>query len=79
MARVEELRMPDSESTGSADEAFAGMTIVDADTHLTEPHDLWSSRAPKGWAERLPRVVEMDGEATWVFDGSRLFRAGAMG
>jgi uncharacterized protein len=65
--------------SGPGAEAFAGMTIIDADTHLTEPHDLWTSRAPKGWEERLPRVVDIDGEATWVFDGARLFRAGAMG
>ncbi len=29
-------------------ELFDGLTVVDADTHLTEPHDLWSARAPKG-------------------------------
>ncbi len=27
---------------------FEGMCIIDADTHLTEPHDLWTSRAPVG-------------------------------
>ena len=24
-------------------EAFAGLRVIDADTHLTEPHDLWTS------------------------------------
>jgi predicted TIM-barrel fold metal-dependent hydrolase len=46
-----------------------GMTIVDADTHLTEPHDLWTSRAPKGWEDRVPQVRTVDGAPMWTIDG----------
>ncbi len=53
--------------------------VIDADTHLTEPHDLWSSRAPAGLADRLPRVVEHQGFPTWVVDGVPVNPAGASG
>jgi uncharacterized protein len=46
--------------------------VVDADTHLTEVHDLWTKRAPKGYADRVPRVERIDGRDTWVLDGSPL-------
>ena len=53
--------------------------VVDADTHFTEPHDLWTSRAPAAWKDRVPHVTPVDGEATWVVDGEVLGRAGAGG
>jgi predicted TIM-barrel fold metal-dependent hydrolase len=53
--------------------------VIDVDTHLTEPHDLWTARAPRGWEERLPQVTDIDGTAMWVFDGNVLGRAGASG
>jgi predicted TIM-barrel fold metal-dependent hydrolase len=39
------------------DESMRGIKIVDVDTHLTEPADLWTSRAPKDLVDRVPRVV----------------------
>ncbi len=53
--------------------------VVDADTHFTEPHDLWTSRAPAAVKDRVPHVTEVDGSATWVVDGEVLGRAGAGG
>ena len=44
------------------------LRIIDTDSHITEPHDLWSSRAPASWRDRLPRVEEIDGEPHWVVD-----------
>jgi hypothetical protein len=40
------------EEAGSA----SGIKIIDADTHLTEPHDLWTSRAPAKWKDKVPQV-----------------------
>jgi predicted TIM-barrel fold metal-dependent hydrolase len=34
-----------------------GITVIDVDTHLTEPGDLWTSRAPARYKELVPRVV----------------------
>jgi uncharacterized protein len=56
-----------------------GLRVVDADTHLTERHDLWTSRAPAGMEDRMPHVAEVDGQATWVVEGAVLGRAGAGG
>lgn len=61
--------------TGVAD-VIGDIKVVDTDTHLTEPHDLWRSRAPKGWEDRVPQVREVDGRPTWVLEGATLGRAG---
>jgi predicted TIM-barrel fold metal-dependent hydrolase len=53
--------------------------VIDADTHLTEAHDLWTSRAPAKWKDRMPHVARIDGAAQWVVDGEILGRAGAGG
>src|SRR6516225_1184116 len=53
--------------------------VIDADTHLTERHDLWTSRAPTGMRDRMPHVTQVDGQATWVVEGEVLGRAGAGG
>jgi predicted TIM-barrel fold metal-dependent hydrolase len=58
---------------------FEGLTIIDADTHLTEPHDLWTARAPAAYRDRVPQVRDVDGRPTWVVDGITLGRAGAAG
>jgi uncharacterized protein len=53
--------------------------IVDADAHLTETHDLWVSRAPKGYEDRVPRVEQVEGRPTWVLDGKPFGWAGGGG
>ncbi len=53
--------------------------VIDADTHLTEAHDLWTKRAPAKYKDRVPRVEEIDGQPTWVVDGSPLGFAGGGG
>lgn len=32
------------------------ITVIDVDTHLTEPGDLWTSRAPESYKHLMPRV-----------------------
>jgi predicted TIM-barrel fold metal-dependent hydrolase len=55
------------------------LNVIDADTHMTEQHDLWTKRAPAAWKDRVPHVTQVDGAATWVVDGAVLGRAGAGG
>ena len=45
------------------------MLVVDADSHWSEPPDLFTSRAPAEFVDRVPRVAEVDGQQMWVFDG----------
>ncbi len=56
-----------------------GLRIVDADAHMTERHDLFTERAPKGYEDRVPHVVEIDGMDTWVIDGHTFGKAGSGG
>jgi predicted TIM-barrel fold metal-dependent hydrolase len=37
-------------------EVLRGVRVVDCDTHYTEPPDLWTSRAPAKFKERVPHV-----------------------
>jgi uncharacterized protein len=53
--------------------------IVDADTHPTEAHDLWTKRAPKGYEDRVPRVEDVEGRPTWLIDGQPFGFAGGGG
>ena len=54
-----------------------GLHVIDVDTHITEPHDLWTSRAPAAIADRVPHVVHGDDGPQWVVDDVVLGRAGA--
>jgi predicted TIM-barrel fold metal-dependent hydrolase len=51
---------------------LAGLKVIDVDTHLSEPPDLWTSRAPPGWKDRLPQMAMVDGERRWVIDGDKI-------
>jgi uncharacterized protein len=48
------------------------LLVVDADTHLTEPWDLWTSRAPESVKDRVPQVRKVGDEYHWVFDGAQV-------
>ncbi len=50
--------------------------VIDTDTHLTEPRDLWTSRAPARYADLVPRVETVNGRESWVFDGKIVSGAG---
>jgi predicted TIM-barrel fold metal-dependent hydrolase len=50
------------------------MKVVDADTHITEPGDLWTSRVASKDRDRVPRRVrDANGRDTWYFDGDNVF------
>ena len=52
-------------------DALTGIPVIDADTHHAEPYDLWTSRAPAKYKDRVPQVKEVDGELCWVIDGDK--------
>ena len=54
--------------------AFA---VIDTDTHVTEPHDLWTANAPAAYRDRVPSVKVVDGVQMWTVDGVVLGRASA--
>ena len=49
-----------------------GIKIVDCDTHLTEAPDLFTSRAPAKYKDKVPHVRRVDGVDRW-FVGDRNF------
>ena len=58
--------------TVTAEPAASTLKIIDADTHYTEPHDLWTSRAPASLKDRVPQVKKINGENAWVIDRDKL-------
>lgn len=58
--------------------AINDITFVDADTHVVEPPDLWTSRVSSKWGDRIPRVRlnEETGEEVWWIGDTQLYAAG---
>jgi predicted TIM-barrel fold metal-dependent hydrolase len=56
-----------------------GVRVVDVDSHMTERHDLFTERAPKGYEGRVPHVENIDGMDMWVIDGKTFGKAGSGG
>jgi hypothetical protein len=48
--------------------------VVDADAHVAEPPDLWTSRVAKKWGDEVPHLVHDDrlGVARWLIGGRKL-------
>jgi predicted TIM-barrel fold metal-dependent hydrolase len=51
-----------------ARELLQGVKVVDADTHITEWSDLWTSRAPAKYKDRVPQRRVVDGVSAWMID-----------
>ncbi|MCB2061324.1 MAG: amidohydrolase family protein [Novosphingobium sp.] len=50
----------------TARELLQNIKIIDVDTHISEWHDLWTSRAPEKLKNLVPRVVDTGGKRQWV-------------
>jgi uncharacterized protein len=48
---------------------FPGISIIDTDTHWSEPPDLWTSLAPAKYRDLVPQIREVDGRRKWVVNG----------
>jgi predicted TIM-barrel fold metal-dependent hydrolase len=57
---------------------FGGRKVIDVDTHLVEPHDLWTKHAPAKYKDRVPQVKVVDGVRSWVIDGDKVLLKGAI-
>jgi len=45
---------------------FDRFAVIDVDTHLTEPPDLWTSRVPTAMRDQVPHVVRRGDMDVWV-------------
>src|SRR4029453_11084955 len=61
---------------GEGGSAMPTLPVIDTDTHLSEPPDLWTSRVSSRWADQVPRPLfdERRGEDVWQVAGRRLKR-----
>jgi predicted TIM-barrel fold metal-dependent hydrolase len=51
--------------------ARADMRIVDADVHVLEPPDIWTTWLPARWQDKAPRLVkDAEGGDAWLFAGA---------
>jgi predicted TIM-barrel fold metal-dependent hydrolase len=50
--------------------------IIDADSHITEPPDVWTSRVPARYRDEVPHVVRQGTADTWVLQDQRLSPVG---
>jgi predicted TIM-barrel fold metal-dependent hydrolase len=47
--------------------------ILDVDTHLTEPPDVWTARLSRKWGEdAVPHIERRDGVDAWYANGTRI-------
>ena len=53
--------------------------VIDTDTHLVEPPDLWTSRMSSRWGDLIPHVVwdEAHAEEAWVIGDQRVAPVGS--
>lgn len=50
--------------------------LISADSHVVEPPDLWTSRMPEKFRDRIPHQVRMEQGDAWVIPGSQPFPYG---
>ena len=43
--------------------------LIDADTHVNEPPDLWTSRVPARYRDRAPRIERFEQGDAWILEG----------
>ena len=54
-----------------------GIKVIDIDSHLSEPLDLWTSRATPKYRDRVPQMRMLDGKRVWTIDGNRSMGVGS--
>ncbi len=45
--------------------------IVDCDSHVNEPPELWQERVPAKFRDRAPKVERVENGEMWLFDGGK--------
>ena len=61
---------------GAAD-LLQDIKVIDVDTHISEPLDLWTSRAPAKYRDRVPQMRKTGDKWVWTIDGDRSMGTGS--
>lgn len=51
---------------------FDRFSVIDVDTHLTEPPDVWTARMPASMADQVPHIERINGQDVWMAAGERI-------
>jgi len=57
---------------------FSDYAVIDVDTHITEPPDLWTSRIATKWHDLVPHIERIKGRDYWMINGKRGLPPGAV-
>jgi predicted TIM-barrel fold metal-dependent hydrolase len=60
-----------------ATDLFSRHKVIDVDTHITEPPDIWIDRVSSKWGDAVPHVERVNGEDIWVSSGVRIGKPGS--
>ncbi len=56
---------------------FERHRVIDVDTHITEPPDVWTARVSRKWGERVPHIERIDGRDVWMAGDERIGTPGS--
>jgi predicted TIM-barrel fold metal-dependent hydrolase len=56
---------------------FDRFAVIDTDTHITEPPDVWTSRVSKKWGDRVPHVKRVGAKDVWMIADKPIGAPGA--
>jgi predicted TIM-barrel fold metal-dependent hydrolase len=48
---------------------FDRFRVIDVDTHITEPPDVWTSRVSSKWGDKVPHIERLGGSDVWMING----------
>ncbi|MEC7369563.1 MAG: amidohydrolase family protein [Pseudomonadota bacterium] len=57
---------------------FSEHAVIDVDTHITEPPDLWTSRVAGKWHDLVPHIERVKDRDFWFINGKRGLAPGAV-
>jgi len=56
---------------------FERVKVIDVDTHITEPPNVFVDRVPQRYRDDAPHIERVDGEDIWVSHGERIGKPGS--
>lgn len=63
---------------GAQPDLFDRFRVIDVDSHITEPPDVWTARVPASMRSKVPSIVRIDGVDTWMADDVRISTPGVV-
>ena len=57
-------------------DVFAQHKVIDVDSHVTEPPNVWTDRVSTKWGKLVPHIERRDDEDRWVVGDDTIFQPG---